>query len=74
VRNILAVGQKLGSPLLVWINGAFGAGKSSVARELVRRWPEARLFDPEEIGFLLRRVVPAEQQAGDFQDLPRQVA
>lgn len=61
--------EAAGLPPLVWLNGAFGAGKTSVARELASRWPEARLFDPEEIGFLLRRVVPTEP-SGDFQDLP----
>ncbi len=57
-------------PPLLWLNGAFGVGKSTVAREILRRWPEARLFDPEEIGFLLRRAVPIDRQTGDFQDLP----
>jgi hypothetical protein len=53
---------------IVWLNGAFGAGKSTVAAALHRRWPEAVLYDPEEVGFLLRRLLPAA--GGDFQDLP----
>lgn len=55
--------------MIVWINGAFGVGKTSVARELARRWPTALRFDPEQIGFLLRRLIPSEFQTGDFQDL-----
>ncbi len=56
--------------MLVWLNGAFGAGKTSVGKALVRCWSEAQVFDPEEIGFMLRRVVPRQEQTGDFQDLP----
>jgi hypothetical protein len=56
--------------MIVWINGAFGVGKTSVARALSRKWPAALLFDPEEVGFMLRRVVPKDSQTGDFQDLP----
>jgi len=33
-------------PLVVWINGAFGVGKTSVAEELVTLLPGAILFDP----------------------------
>jgi hypothetical protein len=55
--------------MLVWINGAFGAGKTAVAAELARRWPAAIIFDPEQVGFILRRVLPAQLYPGDFQDL-----
>ncbi len=55
--------------LLIWINGAYGAGKTSVARALRRRLPGALLLDPEQIGFLLRRITPIPA-GGDFQDLP----
>jgi chloramphenicol 3-O-phosphotransferase len=54
--------------MLIWLNGAFGAGKTSVARAIVAARPAATLVDPEQIGFLLRRLLP-EQQTGDFQDL-----
>jgi hypothetical protein len=52
--------------MIIWLNGAFGAGKTKVARRIVALRPEAVLFDPEQIGFLLRRLLPV---AGDFQDL-----
>jgi hypothetical protein len=54
--------------MIVWINGAFGAGKTTLAEELSRRLPEAVLFDPEYVGYLLRHWVPVP--TGDFQDLP----
>lgn len=56
--------------MIVWINGAFGVGKTSLARALSAKWPAALFFDPEEIGFMLRKVVPKEFQTDDFQDIP----
>lgn len=57
-------------PVVVWINGAFGVGKTAVARALVREWDGAVLFDPEPIGALLRRTIPREQHTDDYQDFP----
>jgi hypothetical protein len=54
--------------MLVWLNGAFGAGKTSTANELVRLLPSARVYDPETVGFLLRDLLG--ELAGDFQDWP----
>ena len=55
--------------MLIWINGAFGAGKSTVATALLEAIPDAMLYDPEEIGYLLHQLVP-DSETGDFQDLP----
>jgi hypothetical protein len=55
--------------VLIWINGPFGGGKTTLARELLARWPRARLFDPELVGFMVREMVPPAG-SGDFQDLP----
>ncbi|MGW0210164.1 NUDIX hydrolase [Streptomyces sp. NPDC003233] len=56
---------------VVWINGAFGAGKTTTARELIELIPNSTLFDPEVIGAGLRHLLPAKRLAevGDFQDL-----
>ncbi|HEY7596763.1 MAG TPA: AAA family ATPase [Actinophytocola sp.] len=54
--------------MIVWLNGAFGAGKTTLAEELHRRLPDALALDPEHVGFLLRRWVPVPD-SGDFQDL-----
>ncbi|MEA3060353.1 MAG: hypothetical protein QOJ94_134 [Sphingomonadales bacterium] len=56
--------------MLIWLNGAFGAGKTSVGRAIVSARPAATLVDPEQIGFLLRRLLPKRETTGDFQDLP----
>jgi predicted kinase len=55
--------------MMIWINGAFGAGKTTLAEELHRRLPEAMAFDPEYVGFILRKWVPSPE-SGDFQDIP----
>jgi hypothetical protein len=39
-----------------------------LAGELQRRCPDALLFDPEDVGFMLRDAVPPAS-SGDFQDL-----
>lgn len=57
-----------GFAVLVWINGAFGAGKTTLAETLHDRLPDGLAFDPEYVGFLLRRWVPGP--VADFQDLP----
>ncbi len=40
--------------MIVWINGAYGAGKSTVAEELARRLPGALIFDAEAVGNAVR--------------------
>ncbi|WP_318217441.1 NUDIX hydrolase [Streptomyces sp. SCL15-6] len=57
---------------VVWINGAFGAGKITTARELIELIPNSTLFDPEVIGAALAHLLPPKRlaEAGDFQDLP----
>lgn len=54
--------------MIVWINGAFGGGKTQTAYELVRRTNGTVLVDPELIGFGLQRALPKPLR-GDFQDL-----
>ncbi|MET9193695.1 NUDIX domain-containing protein [Streptomyces olivaceus] len=57
---------------VVWINGAFGAGKTTTARELIDLIPNSTLFDPEVVGGALAQLLPPKRLAevGDFQDLP----
>ncbi|MFF8880113.1 NUDIX hydrolase [Streptomyces flaveolus] len=57
---------------VVWINGAFGAGKTTTARELIELIPNSTLFDPEVIGAALAHLLPPKRlaEAGDFQELP----
>ena len=41
--------------MILWINGSFGAGKTTVAYELERRLEKAFVYDPENIGYFLRK-------------------
>ncbi|WP_406282200.1 AAA family ATPase [Streptomyces sp. NBC_00209] len=54
--------------MIIWINGAFGGGKTTLVTELHRRLPEALVFDPEDVGFVLRGIV--EVPEGNFQNIP----
>ncbi|WNI26281.1 NUDIX domain-containing protein [Streptomyces sp. ITFR-16] len=58
--------------MIVWINGAFGAGKTSAARELIDLIPNSTFYDPELTGVGLRSLLPQKKLAEvtDFQDLP----
>ena len=37
--------------MIVWINGAFGAGKTLTAGEIHRRLPDSVVYDPEDVGY-----------------------
>lgn len=54
---------------VLWLNGPFGGGKSSVARRLVEGHAGSVLFDPEVLGAMLKEIL--ESPRGDFQDLPQ---
>ncbi|WP_328744966.1 NUDIX domain-containing protein [Streptomyces sp. NBC_00285] len=58
--------------MIVWINGASGAGKTTTARELIELIPNSTLFDPEDIGAAVVQLLPPKRLAevGDLQDLP----
>jgi hypothetical protein len=57
--------------MVILINGAFGIGKTTVARKLSRRLPKSVVFNPELIGVVLQRSGRlAGRSIEDFQDLP----
>ncbi|WP_199739460.1 NUDIX hydrolase [Streptomyces klenkii] len=58
--------------MIVWLNGAFSAGKTSTARELTELIPDSTLYDPEVIGGALKYLLPPKRmgEASDYQDLP----
>ncbi|MDJ0342911.1 NUDIX domain-containing protein [Streptomyces sp. H10-C2] len=57
--------------MIVWVNGAFGAGKTSAARELLDLLPGSTLYDPEVVGAGLGQLLPEKrlQEVSDLQDL-----
>lgn len=54
--------------MIIWINGSFGSGKTSVSLELNKRLVHSHIFDPEEVGFMIRDNIPANIGKDDFQD------
>ena len=59
--------------MIIMINGAFGAGKTTVATLLNEQLPNSMIYDPEEVGFLLRNVTAGvltpSEMTDDFQDI-----
>ncbi len=56
--------------MILLLNGAFGIGKTTVARALVARVPNSLLFNPEPVGVALQRAARlVGRSVDDFQDL-----
>jgi hypothetical protein len=55
--------------LIIWLNRTFGAGKTSTAAHLLPMIANARLFDPETVGHVLRHHL-ADLPVTDFQHWP----
>lgn len=53
--------------MIIWINGAFGAGKTQTAISLRYRLTNAFIYDPEKAGFYIRSNIPDLMQKQDFQ-------
>ncbi|MFS0728134.1 AAA family ATPase [Paenibacillus sp. 1P07SE] len=57
--------------MIIWLNGAFGSGKTTAAYELQRRLPDSYVYDPENIGYFIRKNTPKSTHLPDFQDYPQ---
>ena len=55
--------------MIIWLNGTFGAGKTTAAGKLAELLPQARFFDTEQVGGMLA-TVPDLPELGDFQHWP----
>lgn len=58
--------------MILWLNGAFGAGKTVTAAEIHRRLKDSIIYDPETVGFWLRKQLPKSRTKlyPNFQDDP----
>jgi hypothetical protein len=54
--------------MILFINGPFGVGKTSVAKVLVQKMPHSMLYDPEVVGAVLHKILDPFGKAEDFQD------
>jgi chloramphenicol 3-O-phosphotransferase len=53
--------------VIIWLNGTFGAGKTSTAERLAALVPGGRVFDPQTVGDMLR-VNLGDRPVSDYQD------
>lgn len=56
--------------MIIWLNGAFGSGKTTTAFELHHMLKDSYVYDPEKIGYFLTRYEPKEFRGDNFQDKP----
>ncbi|MGP4040956.1 AAA family ATPase [Gracilibacillus sp. D59] len=54
--------------MIIWLNGAFGSGKTQTSYELHRRIPHSFVYDPENVGYFINKNIPKETRKADFQD------
>ncbi len=60
--------------MIIMLNGPFGVGKTSVASLLRDKVENSMIYDPEEIGFMLRNIITDDikldkEKTDNFQDL-----
>ena len=59
--------------MIIFVNGAFGVGKTTVANLLLQQVPNSMLYDPEIVGEMLRWMtdgaLSAAEQTDNFQDI-----
>ena len=53
--------------MIIWLNGGFAAGKTTLAEELRQRIPASVVYNPEDLGLMLWKWLGPND---DFQDLP----
>lgn len=57
-----------GEFLIIWLNGAYGSGKTTVAFELNKRFSKSFVYDPENLGSFIRHNIPKNLHKDNFQD------
>lgn len=57
-----------GELMIIWLNGAFGSGKTTVAFELNKRLSKSFVYDPENLGSFIRHNIPKNLHKDNFQD------
>ena len=57
-----------GELMIIWLNGAFGSGKTTAAFELNKRLSKSFVYDPENLGSFIRHNIPKNLHKDNFQD------
>jgi tRNA uridine 5-carbamoylmethylation protein Kti12 len=73
-RELVIQSNHRSGKMIVIINGSFGSGKTSAANKLSQLLPNSMIFDPEEVGYMLRKLINEEtrfeeERTDDFQDI-----
>lgn len=56
--------------MIIWLNGPYGVGKSTLAEALREALPECFIFDAEQIGNAIRENMPEEFFCETFEEYP----
>ena len=54
--------------MIIWINGAYGSGKTTISNALHSRLDNSYIYDPENAGNFVRNNFPSIFWKDDFQD------
>lgn len=54
--------------MIIWLNGTFGVGKTTVGQLLAARDTRLRMFDPEWVGYMVANNL-SDREVDDFQKL-----
>ncbi len=57
-------------PVIVWLNGTHGAGKTTTSAHVQQLLPDSRVFDAEKVGETLMDITPGLPQTDNFQHWP----
>lgn len=57
-------------PVIVWINGTHGAGKTTTSALVQQLIPDSRVFDAEKVGETLMDITPGLPETDNFQHWP----
>lgn len=56
--------------MIIWISGAYGVGKSTLAEAMAEKMDNALIFDAEEVGNAVRGNYPDDPYGYIFEDYP----
>lgn len=56
--------------MIIWLNGPFGVGKTTLANLLHQKIQNSILYDPEQLGDFFQEILPKDVCPDDFQDYP----
>jgi hypothetical protein len=64
------VGPLASAPVIVWLNGTHGVGKTTTSAFVQQLIPDSRVFDAEKVGEILMDIKPGLPVTDNFQHWP----